>query len=148
MSRCHRRKALTGLGWLLLLSALPGGGIAGAQERIEDLARVAREAIARRDLAALVRGSVQLRLQLPGAEPSAALGGPQAAAALAAFLRRDRDAGVTVAAFGVSGGGMGFVELDRRYRMAGSEEVRTHRLLLAYRWSGRGWELLEIRVAP
>lgn len=144
----HGRKALTGLVLLLWAPVLPGGRIAGAQDRIEDLARSARDAIARRDLASLVRGSAQLRLQLPGAEPSAALGGPQAAAALAAFLRRDRDQGVTVAASGMTGGGTGFVELHRQYRVAGSAEVRTHRLLLAYRRSERGWELVEVRVVP
>ena len=42
--------------------------------------------------------------------------------------------------------GRGYVELQRRYRVAGTQDVRTQSLLLGYRLARSGWRLVELRV--
>jgi hypothetical protein len=42
--------------------------------------------------------------------------------------------------------GRGYVELQRRYRVAGTQNVRTQVLLLSYRQGPTGWTLIEFRV--
>ena len=42
--------------------------------------------------------------------------------------------------------GRGYVELQRRYRVAGTQDVRTQSLLLGYRLARTGWSLVELRV--
>jgi hypothetical protein len=42
--------------------------------------------------------------------------------------------------------GRGYVELQRRYRITGTQEVRTQSLLLGYRLARTGWSLVELRV--
>jgi hypothetical protein len=42
--------------------------------------------------------------------------------------------------------GQGYVELQRRYRVAGTQDVRLQSLLLGYRLGPRGWRLVELRV--
>jgi hypothetical protein len=42
--------------------------------------------------------------------------------------------------------GRGYVELQRRYRIAGTQDVRTQSLLLGYRLARTGWSLVELRV--
>jgi hypothetical protein len=44
------------------------------------------------------------------------------------------------------GPGRGYVELQRKYRVAGTQNVRTQALLLGYRRGQRGWVLVEFRV--
>jgi hypothetical protein len=38
------------------------------------------------------------------------------------------------------------VELERKYRIEGTQEVRTQSLLLGYREGRSGWVLVELRV--
>jgi hypothetical protein len=40
----------------------------------------------------------------------------------------------------------GYVELQRKYRVAGTQNVRVQVLLLGYRRSQAGWTLVEFRV--
>jgi hypothetical protein len=42
--------------------------------------------------------------------------------------------------------GRGYVELERRYKVAGTQEVRTQSLLLGYRVARSGWVLVVLRV--
>ena len=44
--------------------------------------------------------------------------------------------------------GKGFVELTRRYVVAGTTELRRETLFLGYRLLGREWRLVELRSAP
>ena len=85
-------------------------------------------------------------MQLPGADPSAALGPEQAAALLADFLASAQEVETTVRAAREVEPGRGYVELERRYRIAGTQEVRTQSLLLGYRVARTGWILVELRV--
>jgi hypothetical protein len=135
---------------LLMLAALmlpPGAG--AAQEPAAGLlaaAGQARDAWFAHDAARLVAGSPRLLVQLPGADPSAALPAPQAAALLADFLASAQEVETVVRAAREVERGRGYVELQRRYRVAGTQEIRTQSLLLGYRLERTGWSLVELRV--
>jgi hypothetical protein len=116
----------------------PGGLPAAAEE--------ARSAWFAHDAAALVADSPRLLLQLPGADPSAALEPRQAAALLQDFLASAQEVETVVRAARETEPGRGYVELQRRYRIAGTQEVRTDSVLLGYRRSRSGWSLVELRV--
>jgi hypothetical protein len=44
------------------------------------------------------------------------------------------------------GPGRGYVELQRLYRVTGTQNVRVQVLLLGYRLDKTGWSLVELRV--
>ena len=98
------------------------------------------------DAATLVANSPRLLIQLPGADPSVALGPDQAAALLANFLGPAQEVEAVVLAAREVEPGRGYVELQRRYRVAGTQNVRTQVLLLSYRQGPTGWTLIEFRV--
>jgi len=135
---------------LLMLAALmlpPGPG--AAQEPAAGLvtaAGQARDAWFAHDAARLVAGSPRILVQLPGADPSAALPAPQAAALLTDFLASAQEVETVVRAAREVERGRGYVELQRRYRVAGTQEIRTQSLLLGYRLERTGWSLVELRV--
>jgi len=128
--------------WLPLARAdaqAPAGGLRSAAEQ-------ARSAWFAHDAPGLVAESPGLQVQLPGADPSAALGPDQAAALITDFLASAQEVETEVRAAREVEPGRGYVELQRRYRIAGTQELRTQGLLLGYRLGGRGWELVELRV--
>jgi hypothetical protein len=135
--------------FLIALALLIPASPAGAQERDSGLvaaAEQARSAWFAHDAAGLVADSPRLLIQLPGADPSAALGPAQAAALLADFLASAQEVETAVRAARQVEPGRGYVELQRRYRVAGTQEVRTQSLLLGYRLARTGWTLVELRV--
>jgi hypothetical protein len=93
-----------------------------------------------------VADSPRLLVQLPGADPSAALGPEQAAALLADFLASAQEVETVIRAARETEPGRGYVELQRSYRIAGTQEVRVQGLLLGYRKTRTGWSLVELRV--
>lgn len=109
-------------------------------------AEQARQAWFGHNPAGLVADSPRLLIQLPGAEPSVALGPAQAAALLADFLASGQEVETVVRAAREVGPGRGYVELQRKYRVEGTQNVRTQALLLGYRRGQRGWVLVEFRV--
>ncbi len=115
------------------------GGLDRAAER-------ARQAWFEHDANALVAQSPRLLVQLPGAEPSAALGPDQAAALLSDFVASGQEVETVVRAAREVGPKRGYVELQRKYRVAGTQNVRTQVLLLGYRRERSGWTLVEFRV--
>jgi hypothetical protein len=121
---------------------------ARAQERpgLAAAAEQARTAWFSHDAAQLVADSPRLLVQLPGADPSAALGPAQAAALLGDFLASAQEVEIIVRAAREVEPGRGYVELQRRYRVAGTQEVRVQSLLLGYRLGRSGWSLVELRV--
>jgi hypothetical protein len=133
------------IGIALLLMTLPvlvsaqEGDLRGAAER-------ARRAWFAHDVGALVAESPRLVIQLPGAEPSVALGPDQAAALLSNFLDSGQEVETVVRAARRVGPSRGYVELQRRYRVAGTQNVRVQVLLLGYRRIQGGWRLVEFRV--
>jgi hypothetical protein len=116
-----------------------GGDLDAAAER-------ARRAWSSHNPAALVADSPRLLIQLPGADPAVALGPAQAAALLADFLAPAQEVETVVLAAHEVGPGRGYVELQRRYRVMGTQDVRSQVLLLGYRLDGGGWSLVEFRV--
>lgn len=140
----HRLLIFAGLALALLspLSAARGQdqpGLAAAAQR-------AREAWFGHNAAGLVADSPRLLVQLPGTDPSVALGPEQAAALLSDFLATAQEVETTVRAAREVEPGRGYVELQRRYRITGTQEVRTQSLLLGYRLARTGWSLVELRV--
>lgn len=127
------------LPWLAARAQQAPGGLDAA-------AAQARSAWLAHDAAGLVADSPRLQVQLPGADPSAALGPEQAAALLADFLAAAQEVEIVVRAAREVEPGRGYVELQRRYRVAGTQEIRTQSLLLGYRLARSGWSLVELRV--
>jgi hypothetical protein len=74
------------------------------------------------------------------------LGPAQAAALLADFLSPSQEVEVLVRAARQVETGRGYVELQRRYRVTGTQDVRSQVLLLGYRRGAGGWSLVEFRV--
>ena len=113
---------------------------------LPDAAERARAAWLGHDAAALVADSPRLLMQLPGTDPSVALGPAQAEALLDDFLARASEVETTVRAAREVEPGRGYVELERRYRIEGTQEVRSQSVLLGYRKGRAGWVLVELRV--
>jgi len=134
---------------ILVVLLLPWSAMGAQQSGLEGLAAAAehaREAWYAHDADNLVAGSPQLLVQLPGADPSTALPPPQAAALLTDYLATAQEVETAVRAAREVEPGRGYVELQRRYRVAGTQEVRTQSLLLGYRLGPSGWRLVELRV--
>lgn len=117
-----------------------------AEGGLESAAKLARSAWFAHDAAALVADSPRLLVQLPGADPSAALGPEQAAALLRDFFSSAQEVETVVRAARETEPGRGYVELQRRYRISGTQEIRVQGLLLGYRKTRTGWRLVELRV--
>ena len=117
-----------------------------AEAGLDAAAEQARRAWFGHNAAALVADSPRLLIQLPGADPSAALGPEQAAALLTDFFSAAQEVETVVRAARETEPGRGYVELQRRYRIAGTQEVRAQWLLLGYRKTRTGWSLVELRV--
>jgi hypothetical protein len=132
---------------LVALTLLFWPGIAGAQQSLlSEAAESARQAWFEHDARALVADAPRLLVQLPGADPSIALGPAQAAALLADFMVQGQEVETVIRAAKEVEPGRGYVELQRRYRIAGTQDVRTQSLLLGYRLLRSGWRLVELRI--
>ncbi|HJR16307.1 MAG TPA: hypothetical protein VJ808_05590 [Gemmatimonadales bacterium] len=131
---------------MLLITILLPAALVAQDTGLRDAAEQARRAWFTHDPAALIAQSPRVLIQLPGADPSVALGPAQAAALLADFLAPTQEVEVLVRAARQVEPGRGFVELQRRYRITGTQDVRSQILLLGYRLGRRGWSLVEFRV--
>ena len=129
----------------LALTGVPAAAMAQGSD-LELAAERARLAWFTHDPAALVAKSPRLLIQLPGADPSVALGPAQATALLADFLGLAQEVETLVRATREVGPGRGYVELQRHYRIAGTQNVRVQSLLLGYRLEKAGWSLVELRA--
>lgn len=132
---------------LMLILALVPGVLRAQSGDLDCEAERARRAWYAHDAGALVADSPRLVVRLPGADPSGALGQAQAAALLRDFLAPTQEVETTVRSAREVEPGQGYVELQRRYRVSGTQEVRTQTLLLAYRRGPAGWTLVELRVS-
>jgi hypothetical protein len=128
---------------LLAMTSLP---LLAQSQGLPEAAEQARRAWSAHDVAGLVASSPRLVVQLPGADPSAALGREQAAALLRDFLSSAQEVETLVQSAREVEAGRGYVELQRRYRVAGTQQVRVQSLLLGYRQGRTGWMLVELRV--
>ena len=132
---------------LTLLALLLAPTLAvGQTAALTDAAQNARAAWYAHDARGLVAEAPRLLVQLPGADPSVALGPAQAAALLTDFMVQGQEVETVVRAAKEVEPGRGYVELERRYRIAGTQDVRVQSLLLGYRLLRTGWRLVELRV--
>ncbi|HEY3011807.1 MAG TPA: hypothetical protein VGJ36_03600 [Gemmatimonadales bacterium] len=132
---------------LIALALITAPAVAMAQgSDLDQAAERARQAWFSHRPLALVANSPRLLIQLPGADPSVALGPAQAAALLGDFLASAQEVETSVRAAREVGPGRGYVELQRKYRVAGTQNVRVQVLLLGYRLDQTGWRLVEFRV--
>jgi hypothetical protein len=127
------------------LLLLPAVGL--AQGTLQDAAERAKRAWQAHDPQTLVGQSSSLVLQIPGAEPSAALGRSQAVELLRRYLRSTEERGLDITAIREVEPGKGFVELTRRYVVAGTAELRRETLFLGFRLLEGEWRLAELRTA-
>ncbi len=137
-------RCLRALGVLLVL----GGNPAEAQEEaLSEAAGVARAALERHDTEALLAAAGDgVRIQLPGAEPSAPVSQAQGSALVGQYLAGAEEVATIVRATRVVSAGRGYVELVREYRVAGTAETRRQSVLLGYRLAGDRWVLSELRI--
>jgi hypothetical protein len=84
----------------------------------------------------------------PWRGPVLALGRAQAIEALRRYLRPAEERGLDITTIREVEPGKGFVELTRRYVVAGTTEVRRETLFLGYRLQSKEWRLVELRNAP
>jgi hypothetical protein len=133
---------------VVMALVLAGGPVVGSAQDLglTEAADRARQAWFAHDAAALVAHSPRLLVQLPGADPSVALGPAQAAALLDDYLDQAQEVETEVRAAREVEPGRGYVELQRMYRIAGTQDVRVQSLLLGYRHGPKGWVLVELRV--
>jgi hypothetical protein len=131
---------------LVLMLITNAVGLRAQDGALVEAAERAREAWFTHNPAALIAGSPRVLVQLPGADPSVALGPAQAAALLADFLSPSQEVEVVVRAARQVETSRGYVELQRRYRVTGTQDVRSQILLLGYRRAAGGWTLVEFRV--
>lgn len=129
----------------VILLLAPGPAPA-QQALLTEAAESARQAWFEHDARALVADAPRLLVQLPGADPSVALGPAQAAALLTDYMVQGQEVETLVRAAREVEPGRGYVELQRRYRIAGTQDVRTQSLLLGYRLVRSAWRLVELRI--
>lgn len=134
--------------WLLPLLGLLLPASLQAQRTLTDAAAQAKQAWSTHDATALVGQSSNLVLQIPGADPSSPLGRSQAIELLSRYFRPAEERGLDITAIREVEPGNGFVELTRRYVVAGTTELRRETLFLGYRLQDREWRLVELRSAP
>jgi hypothetical protein len=135
--------------WRLSLSGLALLATqAQGQATLSDAAERAKQAWSAHDAQALVGQSSNIVLQIPGADPSSPLGRSQAIELLRRYLRPAEERGLDVTAIREVEPGKGFVELTRRYVVAGTTELRRETLFLGYRKMDGEWRLVELRSAP
>jgi hypothetical protein len=129
-------------------ASLAAAAPAAAQETLPEAAERAKQAWLAHDPQALVGQSSSLVLQIPGADPSSPLGRAQAVELLRRYLRPVEERGLDVTVIREVEPGKGFVELTRRYVVAGTSEWRRETLFLGFRLQAGRWALAELRSAP
>jgi hypothetical protein len=131
--------------WLLLLLA---GPTLSGQSGLREAAERARAAWMAHQPAVLLERSPGVILQIPGADPSSAIGREQAGALLARYLRTATELVVETTVVREVEAGRGYVELLRRFRVVGTSEERHQTVFLGLRLVGERWVVVELRTAP
>src|SRR3954468_12195560 len=134
--------------WLPIVAQLALTATVAAQATLSAAADRARQAWSAHDPEALVGRSSSIVLQIPGADPSSPLGRAQAIELLRRYLRPAEERGLDIATIREVEPGKGFVELTRRYVVAGTTEMQRETLFLGYRLQSNEWRLAELRNAP
>jgi len=130
---------------------MASGGVvaaAGAQDSLARAAERVRRAWLAHDVQAIVGQSPKVVLQIPGADASAPLERAQAAELLRRHLQRVVERTLAVGTVREVEPGHGYVELERRYVVAGTSDERRETIFLRFRKPGVDWLLTELRSAP
>jgi len=130
---------------------MASGGFVAAARAQDSLARAAervRRAWLAHDVQAIVGQSPKVVLQIPGADASAPLERAQAAELLRRHLQRVVERTLAVGTVREVEPGHGYVELERRYVVAGTSDERRETIFLRFRKPGVDWLLTELRSAP
>jgi hypothetical protein len=114
---------------------------------LDATARQAREALLRHDAAQVVGGSPRLLVQLPGVAPSGPVPRSQAIALLTSYLHDYEEVAVLLESVQTTSPSKGIVQLQRRYRVPGTSDLRTQSVLLGYELTGGIWLLTELRIS-
>ena len=125
---------------------LIAGSLAG-QGGLDQAAARARSAWLAHDPAALLTGSPGVTLEIPGADPSSAIGRDQASELLGRYLRTSQERSVEVRVAREMAEGQGYVELERRFTVVGTSEERHETVFLGLRRRGAEWVVVELRTA-
>ena len=133
-------KALLVLVWV--------GAVLQAQSTLPAAADRAKQAWLAHDARQLIGQTSTLVLQLPGADPSGALGRAQAVALVSRYFEPTEERGLDIATIREVEPGKGFVEVVRRYVVRGTTELRHETLYFGYRKMDNEWRLVELRSAP
>ncbi|MGH7538366.1 MAG: hypothetical protein ACREMF_07010 [Gemmatimonadales bacterium] len=132
---------------VVALIVVAGRPLAG-QSSLADAAQQARAAWLAHDPGSLLGRSPGVILQIPGADPSSAIGRDQAGELLARYLRTSVERAVEIATVRELEEGRGYVELVRRFSVAGTSEARRETVFLGLRRVGDRWVVVELRTAP
>ncbi len=131
---------------LVMSSVFAGRGL--AQGSLGEAAERVRQAWFAHNVQAVVGQSSSVVLQIPGADPSAAVDRAQAMELLRRHLRAGVERGLRVSAVREVEPGRGYAELDRRYVVAGTSDERRETIFLGFQKPGHEWLLSELRSAP
>jgi len=138
--------------WLGTVALLAGCSLAGAaaaaQGSLPEAAERTRQAWLGHDAQAIVGQSAGVVFQMPGADPSAPVERSQAVELLRRHLRTAVERGLTVSAVREVEPGRGYAELERRYVVAGTTDLRRETIFLGFQRVGAAWVLTELRSAP
>jgi len=138
-------------GWRIAVALVVSPVVTGSGQAPGSLAEAAervRQAWLAHNVQAVVGQSASVVLQIPGADPSAAVDRAQAIELLRRHLRAGAERGLRVSAVREVEPGRGYVELDRRYVVAGTSDERRETIFLGFRKPGQEWMLAELRSAP
>jgi hypothetical protein len=133
---------------LALLVLLVGGAAPlTAQRTLQQAAQAAVAGWLTHDAEAVVGQGGRVVLQIPGADPSAAVSRAQAVALVARYLRPADERGLDIVAIREVEDGWGVVELERRYVVRGTDDERRETVFLGFRRESARWVLAELRSA-
>jgi len=121
--------------------------LVASQGTLAEAAQRAESAWQSHDAAGLVGQSSAVVLQIPGADPSAALGRAQAIELLRRHFSSATEQRVAVATIREREPGLGVVELDRVYVIRGTTDERRETVFLGFRLTQGQWLLVEVRTA-
>jgi hypothetical protein len=114
---------------------------------LEAAAESARRAWSARDFDAFIVGAgSRLLIELPSANPSTPVGRSQAVALLQGYVQGTEEVETLTRKAKAVDETRGYVELTRRYRVAGIGGVSEGVLLLGFRLGREGWLLTEVRA--
>lgn len=137
------------LGSCLMLGP-PVTGVAqgSAQGSLAEMAERVRQAWLAHDAPGVVGQSATLVLQIPGADPSAPLDRAHGVELVRRYMHAAVERGLRLGAVQEAEPGMGYAELERRYAVVRTSDVRRETIFLTFHKVGEEWLLAELRSVP